>query len=107
MEIVVLLVVVVGIWVGLRAIATSRRRKWLLAKYADAMIVEAIMRRKIWQGQSSEQLVDSRGRPVDVDEKVMKTRKREVWKYQQTGRGRFALRITLDDDVVVGWDDKS
>lgn len=107
MEIVVLVVVIVGIWVGLRALATSRRRKWLLAKYADAMIVEAIMRRKIWLGQSSEQLVDSRGRPVDVDEKVMKTRKREVWKYQQTGRGRFALRITLDDDVVVGWDDKS
>jgi DUF971 family protein len=107
MEIVVLVVVIVGIWVGLRVLATSRRRKWLLAKYADAMIVEAIMRRKIWQGQSSEQLVDSRGRPVDVDEKVMKTRKREVWKYQQTGRGRFALRITLDDDVVVGWDDKS
>ena len=44
MEIVVLLVVVVGIWVGLRAMATSRRRKWLLAKYADLAIVEAIMR---------------------------------------------------------------
>ena len=46
MEIIVLIVVVVGVWVGLRAMATSRRRKWLLAKYADLAIVEAIMRRK-------------------------------------------------------------
>ena len=107
MGIVVLVVLVAGIWFGSRALAKSRRRKWLLAKYGDATLVEAIMRRQIWQGQSSEQLADSRGRPVDIDEKVMKTRKREVWKYRQTGRGRFALRITLDDDVVVGWDDKS
>jgi len=47
------------------------------------------------------------GRPVDIDQRVMKTRVREVWKYRQTGKGRFALRITLENNIVVGWDDKT
>ena len=29
------------------------------------------------------------------------TRKREVWKYKPTGRNRYGLRITLDNNVVV------
>jgi len=60
-----------------------------------------------WQGQTPEQLVDSIGHPVDVDKKVLKTKSKEVWKYNQTGKGRFSLRITIENDLVVGWDKKS
>lgn len=37
----------------------------------------------------------------------MATRTREIWKYGQTGHNRYGLRITLDDEVVTGWDRKN
>jgi len=83
------------------------RREHLLAKYRDAELVARIMDRQFWQGQTDEQLLDSIGQPLDVDSKVMRAFTRKVWKYQQTGKGRYALRITLENDIVVGWDKKS
>jgi hypothetical protein len=59
------------------------------------------MRRKLWQGQTVEQLLDSVGRPSSLDNNLLKTRKREVWKYQPNGKGRYLTRVTLDNDVVV------
>lgn len=84
----------------------ERRRAALLAKYYDAKIVDMIMRHMFWQGQSQEQLLDSLGRPADIDQKVMKTKVKEIWKYNQTGTNRFGLRITIENNVVVGWDQK-
>jgi hypothetical protein len=107
MEILIFLVLLIVAWVAISSHLRKKRRAALLAKYGDAEIVENIINRMFWQGQTPEQLVDSIGNPVDVDRKVMKTKSREVWKYNETGKGRFALRITLEDDVVVGWDKKS
>lgn len=87
--------------------AIARRRKELFDKYGDEEIVNRIMAGSYWQGQTSIQLADSLGRPVDMDRKIMKTKSKEVWKYQQTGKGRFGLRITLEDDVVVGWEERA
>jgi hypothetical protein len=89
-------------------IATKRRKRlaYLRAKYSDEQIVQRIMRRSYWDGQSEEQLVDSLGRPHRVDRQVMKTKRREVWKYSPTGKNRYRLRITLDQGQVVGWDAK-
>lgn len=66
-----------------------------------------IIRREIWKGQSAAALLEARGKPMDVDERVMKNKTRHVYKYNPTGVNRFALRVTLEDDVVVGWEDKS
>ena len=41
-----------------------------------------------------------------MDDKLLKTRKREVWKYNRTGVNRYGLRITLDNDIVTTWDHK-
>lgn len=87
--------------------ANKKRREALLDKYGNEEIVEKIMKRMFWQGQTPEQLIDSIGNPLDIDKKVMKTKVKEVWKYQRTGKGRYALRITLENDSVVGWDKKS
>lgn len=59
-----------------------------------------------WTSQTQEQSLDSLGRPEDIDQKVLKTKVKEVWKYHRTGLGRYALRITLEDGVVAGWDQK-
>jgi hypothetical protein len=41
-----------------------------------------------------------------VDRKLLKTMKREIWKYNPRGVNRYGLRITLDNDIVSGWDHK-
>lgn len=83
----------------------EQRRIGLLAKHGDMEIVTKIMNHKYWQGQTSEQLQDSCGYPADKDQKVLKTKTKEVWKYGQTGVNRYKLKITLENDLVVGWED--
>jgi hypothetical protein len=83
------------------------RRAELLKKYGAEEVVEAIMNHSYWQGQTAEQLRDSLGLPADIDEKVLKTKKKEVWKYHHAGGNRFGLRITLEHNQVVGWDEKT
>lgn len=107
MEIFVFLGLAVCAWLLISNHLTKKRREALLAKYGDKDVVDMIMKHMFWQGQTPAQLTDSLGSPVDVDRKVMKTKTREVWKYNETGKGRYALRITLEDALVVGWDKKS
>jgi hypothetical protein len=85
----------------------DERRAALLQKYGNPEVVEKIMSGSVWQGQSAEQLRDSLGEPLDIGERVLKKNTRHTWKYERTGVNRFALRITLENGVVVGWDDKT
>jgi len=82
------------------------KRVRLMMKYKDDELVESLMDESFWRGQTADELTDSLGEPLDVDQKVMKTKVREVWKYEQTGKNRYALKITLEDGIVVGWDQK-
>jgi hypothetical protein len=100
---------VIGLWMLKSFLARARdraRRAALLAKYGSEEIVEAIMGQRYWQGQTEAMLVDSLGAPAGTDRKVLKTKVSETWKYHPTGRGRYALRLILDNGVVVGWDHK-
>ena len=104
------LIVIVGaaisaiIW--LQIVNRKRRREALMLKYHDEKIVNALMDKSFWQGQTAEQLMDSLGKPQDIDQKVLKIKKKEIWKYNHRGSNRYGLRITLDNDIVVGWDQK-
>lgn len=97
------------------AIRSSRRQKaedarrhqerweFLCARFGpDA--ARRIMGGMFWQGQTVEMLIEALGRPVDVDETVMRTKVRHVFKYLPAGANRYGLRITLENNVVVGWD---
>lgn len=77
-----------------------------MKKYGNAALVDKIMSKMFWQGQSEDQLIESLGKPLDIDQRVLKTKTKEVWKYNKTGKGRYALRITLENGYVVGWDQK-
>ena len=78
----------------------------LLQKYGDEKLVHALMDGTIWQGMTAEQLRDAWGEPVSIEEKVMKTKVRQVFKYQQVARNRFRDKVTLEDGVITGWDQK-
>jgi hypothetical protein len=100
---------ITGIVVVVCALRTSSRTKrvsMLTAKYGDSQVVERIVNRTIWVGETSEQLVESLGCPADIDEKVLKTKKKAVWKYAHKGGNRYGLRITIENDLVAGWDEK-
>jgi hypothetical protein len=94
----VVLVATVCVW------AYRRRRRHLIERYGDPEIARQIMKCVLWKGETQEQLLESLGRPADIDQKVLKTKTKEVWKYRPTARNRFGLKVTLDDGIVTGWE---
>jgi hypothetical protein len=84
----------------------AKKRASLMAKYNSQDVVDAIMDGKIWQGMSAAQLVESWGTPADSDVKVYKTKTTQIYKYNQTGKNRYGSRVRVENDVVVGWEQK-
>ena len=84
----------------------ERRRAEIYRKYGHTEIAEKILSQTVWVGETSEQLRDSLGAPLDIDEKVLKTKRKEIWKYVRKGANRFGYKFTLENGVVVGWDEK-
>ncbi len=87
--------------------AHEARRAWLLGldEQFGWEATNGIARQLPWQGQTADMVVASFGRPVEVDEKVMKSKTTNVFKYLPFSN-RFALRVTLENGLVVGWDDQ-
>jgi len=83
-----------------------RRINKLVDKYQDEETVVRIMNGEIWKGMTLVQLFDSLGQPVDIDEKVLKTKRKQTWKYHHVSGNRYKLRVKLDNDIVVGWDER-
>ncbi len=98
--------VVIVVWVLIAALMRRARFNSLTEKYGNAEIARMIMDNRIWQGATPEMIVDSQGKPVEIDNKVLKTKTKQTWKYGQTSATRFDLRIMFEDGVVVGWDKK-
>ena len=93
---------------GLACLAepSSKQRLASLTARFGAEAAAHIMRKDIWQGATPEMIMQSIGQPVDIDEQVLKTKTKRTFKYCQTGKNKFALRVMFEDGVCVGWDDK-
>lgn len=102
---VVVVVVIIGLVIATRANKRRKRLEALRRKYPEE-IVQRILGGQIWQGQTEEQLIDAIGSPAEVDTKVLKTMQREIWKYGRISAKRFRLRITVENGMVAGWDQK-
>lgn len=85
----------------------QQRLAYLRDKYKNESIVQKIYNGYFWVGQTTQQLADSLGEPEGIDNKLLKTKIKEVWKYNRKGANRFALRINIEDGRVIGWDQKS
>lgn len=91
----------------------DEKLKFLTEKYAsselvqnDPELIKKLHEGCYWVGQSAEMLRESLGDPSDVSQKVLKTKTKETWKYFRRTRSRYGLIITLENGVVVGWDEK-
>ncbi|WNJ88478.1 hypothetical protein [Bosea sp. 685] len=82
----------------------GQKRIFLMRHYQDSTLVDALMAGEIWHDMTREQLLQSWGEPVEIEEKALKTKIRHVYKYDRIGVGRFARRVTLDNDRVTGWE---
>jgi hypothetical protein len=100
------LIAIVVIIIGVRGTKHRQRLNYLRSKYPEAE-VQRILAKTLWQGQTDEQLTDTLGHPAAVDRKVLKTIRREVWKYGRMSAQRYRLRVTVEDGYVIGWDYKS
>jgi len=105
-------------WIALGATATvllallgwylyarrANHRKQIFSKYGDTNTARRILNGDVWEGMTAEELKDWLGRPVAIDDKKLKTKRKQIWKYYQEGQRSFRLRITLEDDIVSGWE---
>lgn len=82
----------------------AQRREYLTDRFGPE-IARAILGRSVWQGQTEEMLLKSRGAPARVDEDVLKTKVRRNYKCEPRSRG-FAMTVKVENGVVVGWEDK-
>lgn len=94
------------VW-GYKYSQKQKRLADLRAKYSDEDTVQKIYAGNFWEGQTEEELRDALGQPDAVDNKLLKTMTREIWKYHPSGVNRYRLRITVDNGRVAGWDKKS
>lgn len=104
--IIVIAIIIFAVLVSAAQLYSKRHRQNLLSKYGDSGLVERLLSQEVWIGQTAEMLRDSRGHPAKTDQRVLKTKIKETWKYHRVGANRYALRIYLEDGIVVGWDDK-
>ena len=95
-----------GLFFLIKLVGRMRRHSTLMEKYGDEDLVKDIEQSYYWKGQTADQLRDALGDPDDIDEQVLKTKVKSVWKYDHRGGNRYGLRINLDDEVVVGWTQK-
>lgn len=79
------------------------RRDALVLKYG-AEVADQIIRGAIWDGETEEQLRESLGEPHVKDFARIENGKREVWKYNHVAAGKFRLRVTVENGIVVAWE---
>ncbi len=87
------------------ALVRIKRRQRLIEKYGPqrgAELADGV----IAQGMTEEMVIDALGQPLDVDEKVLKTKTKRTLKYNQLTARTYGVKVFLDDGVVVGWDNR-
>ena len=106
---IVVILVVLGVVLA-RHQATKRRQerfRALAERFGSEEIAQDIMVQRFWTGQTEDMLAESLGPPLAIDKQVLKTKRKEIWKYGEARKKQFSLRITLENGRVVSWDQKS
>jgi predicted membrane protein len=97
------LIIIIFVWGWISNHNLKKRKESLILKYKDEKLVQRILKKQIWQGQTEGQLLDSIGKPDDVAQNVLKTKVKYTWKYRESGSRRLKVSIIIEDGLVVGW----
>lgn len=82
-----------------------REERKLIETYGHEAAMN-ILNKRLWIGCPERALYEMFGSPVSKEEKVKSSSVTRTHKYMETGKNRFALRVTLENGLVTGWDDK-
>lgn len=89
-----------------KAEAERLRREMIEQAYANSPYKLDILNGSIRQGMTANMVVSAWGPPAAIDRKVLKTKTKEILKYGP-GPGRsFANKVTIEDGIVVGWEQR-
>lgn len=106
MEITIVFALIFGGYLYYQSVITQKRREYIFNKYPDTEVAQKILDKIIWQGETANQLLDSLGKPEACSEKVLKTKRKESWKYNHRHGRVYDLVVQLENGIVVGWDSK-
>ena len=82
------------------------KRERLMKKYNNTILVERLMKGEIWQGQTRGQVIDALGKPLMINEQVLKTKTKYTYKYNRIAKNRYGLKVIIENGLVIGWDKK-
>jgi hypothetical protein len=99
------LIVVIFIIGGLQQAGKAKREErkrieTVCSRYSDPNIRNLIIDKRIWQGMTEQQLVDSWGLPRGRRQRVLKTKIKDTYSYGPRGH---ASTVQLDDGIVTGY----
>ncbi|MBK9002199.1 MAG: hypothetical protein IPM35_41295 [Myxococcales bacterium] len=80
----------------------EQRRQGLVARFAEE-IAAKIVAGQVWEGATHEMVVEALGPPVEVKERVLKTKIKTTLCYDPISSNRYRFKVELDDGVVVKW----
>jgi len=95
-----------GLELLLSKLLKKHKKMKFTKKYGCENIAHSILENSIWVGQTSEQLIDSIGKPHQIEQKQLKTKYQEVWKYRGARQGT-TVRVTLNDGLVETFSKKT
>jgi hypothetical protein len=70
----------------------------------DAGAAENTNRSRITEGMTTDQVRSAWGEPANTQVKMLKSRQREVWLYDQYGKNRYHSKVFFENNIVVGWE---
>lgn len=82
------------------------RRNYLMSVFKDIALVDRIMKRTYKIGDHQNVIVEILGNPEVIDEDLLKTKIKHVWKYYPIASNRYRLKLRFEDYCLMGWDDK-
>lgn len=84
--------------------AFQQRWEYLRSRFGDA--ASRVLSKTLLQGDTTEFVKEAFGAPVDVQEKVHKSKVTHTFCYQPQGKNRYGFRVKLENGLVVGWESK-
>jgi hypothetical protein len=90
--------------------AQEAERQRRFAEYVESLrqrfgeqIAQLIVSKTLWQGASGEIVREMFGEPAEVSTRVYKTKTAETWKFNRTSGKKYALQVTIENGLCVGW----
>jgi hypothetical protein len=103
MTFLVFLVLAIEAYAFFKIMEYKNVRRGLMRKYRSREVVENVIAKRLWTGQTAEQLEDSLGKPILKYEEKTVGNGAEVWKFHSYSGMKCDLRVLVECGKVSSW----